>query len=67
MSLVYMLFVSVVAWRLLSVAGSINLRVERGSLVAVVGQVGVGKSSLISSMLGEMETVSGDININVSP
>ncbi|XP_076445818.1 multidrug resistance-associated protein 1-like [Babylonia areolata] len=44
----------------------INLEVERGSLVAVVGQVGVGKSSLLSAILGEMETVHGCVNISGS-
>ena len=32
----------------------INLEVLPGQLVAVVGQVGSGKSSLLSAMLGEM-------------
>jgi ATP-binding cassette subfamily C (CFTR/MRP) protein 1 len=39
----------------------INLEVKKGSLVAVVGSVGSGKSSLLSAMLGEMERVSGSI------
>ena len=34
--------------------------------MAVVGQVGVGKSSLISAMLGEMDTIGGHVNISVS-
>ncbi|XP_071454824.1 multidrug resistance-associated protein 1 isoform X2 [Hetaerina americana] len=40
----------------------INLRVKKGGLLAVVGSVGSGKSSLISAILGEMEKVSGKIN-----
>ncbi|XP_063822466.1 multidrug resistance-associated protein 1 isoform X1 [Ostrinia nubilalis] len=40
----------------------INLNVPRGSLVAVVGAVGSGKSSLLSALLGEMNKVSGRIN-----
>ncbi|XP_070188571.1 multidrug resistance-associated protein 1-like [Littorina saxatilis] len=44
----------------------ITLRVKRGSLVAVVGQVGTGKSSLVSAMLGEMETVTGHISVSGS-
>ena len=44
---------------------SINLEVERGSLVAVVGQVGCGKSSLLSSFLGEMEKKHGTVIVNV--
>ncbi|XP_063585006.1 multidrug resistance-associated protein 1-like isoform X1 [Penaeus indicus] len=41
----------------------INLRVTEGSLVAVVGTVGAGKSSLLSAILGEMDKQSGRINI----
>lgn len=40
----------------------INLEVKPGKLVAVVGQVGAGKSSLISAILGEMEKLSGRVN-----
>lgn len=36
-----------------------------GQLVAVMGPVGSGKSSLISAMLGEMENVHGHITIKV--
>ncbi len=45
---------------------SINLEVPHGRLIAIVGQVGAGKSSLVSAMLGEMNTVQGQIKINVS-
>ncbi|XP_042886660.1 multidrug resistance-associated protein 1-like isoform X6 [Penaeus japonicus] len=41
----------------------INLRVSEGSLLAVVGTVGAGKSSLLSAILGEMEKQSGRINV----
>ena len=41
----------------------ISMRVEEGSLVAVVGQVGSGKSSLLSAMLGEMKRVRGAMNL----
>jgi ABC-type proline/glycine betaine transport system ATPase subunit len=44
---------------------SINIRVKKGSLVAVVGQVGCGKSSLLSAFLGEMERSSGQVVKNV--
>lgn len=33
---------------------NINITIERGSFVAIVGDVGSGKSSLIQSILGEM-------------
>ncbi|CAI5772734.1 resistance-associated 1-like isoform X1 [Podarcis lilfordi] len=37
----------------------LNLEIPEGSLVAVVGQVGAGKSSLLSAVLGEMEKTGG--------
>lgn len=39
---------------------------EKGSLVAVVGSVGAGKSSLCSAILGEMEKQRGSVNVKVS-
>uniref|UniRef100_A0A8C1PKV4 ABC-type glutathione-S-conjugate transporter n=1 Tax=Cyprinus carpio TaxID=7962 RepID=A0A8C1PKV4_CYPCA len=39
---------------------------QRGSLVAVVGHVGSGKSSLLSAMLGEMEKKSGHVTVSGS-
>ena len=41
----------------------INLNVQKGNLIAVVGKVGTGKSSLLSAMLGEVHRVSGDVTI----
>jgi len=41
---------------------NINLSVKPGSLIAVVGTVGSGKSSLLSALLGEMNKVSGSVN-----
>ena len=43
----------------------LNLRVEAGQLVAVVGHVGSGKSSLLSALLGEMEIMTGKVNRRV--
>ncbi|XP_041474562.1 multidrug resistance-associated protein 1-like isoform X1 [Lytechinus variegatus] len=40
---------------------NINLDIKQGSLVAVVGQVGCGKSSLLSALLGEMEKIDGKV------
>ncbi|XP_076459189.1 multidrug resistance-associated protein 1-like [Babylonia areolata] len=45
---------------------NINLEVEEGSLVAVVGVVGAGKSSLLSALLGEMDKVAGSVSIKGS-
>lgn len=42
---------------------NINVAVKKGSLTAIVGTVGSGKSSLISAMLGEMEKDRGKVNV----
>lgn len=34
-------------------------------LIAIVGQVGAGKSSLVSAILGEMEKIRGSVDIQV--
>ncbi|XP_012540485.1 multidrug resistance-associated protein 1 isoform X3 [Monomorium pharaonis] len=41
---------------------NINLHVEQGQLVAIVGTVGSGKSSLLSALLGEMDKINGKVN-----
>lgn len=41
---------------------NINMRIAKNSLVAVVGSVGTGKSSIISAYLGEMDKLSGRVN-----
>ncbi|XP_013177998.1 PREDICTED: multidrug resistance-associated protein 1 isoform X1 [Papilio xuthus] len=41
---------------------NISVRIPRGSLVAVVGAVGSGKSSLLAALLGEMDKISGRVN-----
>jgi ABC-type Mn2+/Zn2+ transport system ATPase subunit len=45
---------------------NINLSVIKGSLVAVVGTVGAGKSSLLSAVLGELEQVNGHVRVRGS-
>ncbi|XP_037804336.1 multidrug resistance-associated protein 1-like [Penaeus monodon] len=47
-------------WRL----EDINLEIGHKKLVAVVGSVGAGKSSLISALLGEMKKVEGKVVVN---
>ncbi|KAI1280801.1 Multidrug resistance-associated protein 1 [Halotydeus destructor] len=42
----------------------INLHVPKGSFLAVVGNVGTGKSSLLSALLGEMDKLQGKVNIS---
>uniref|UniRef100_A0A8B9LYP1 ABC-type glutathione-S-conjugate transporter n=1 Tax=Astyanax mexicanus TaxID=7994 RepID=A0A8B9LYP1_ASTMX len=44
----------------------ISVKVPRGCLVAVVGHVGSGKSSLLSAMLGETEKKSGNVTVKGS-
>lgn len=41
----------------------INVTIPDGSLIAVVGQVGCGKSSLLSALLGEMEKKDGFVSV----
>ncbi|XP_053189319.1 canalicular multispecific organic anion transporter 1 [Scomber japonicus] len=45
---------------------NVSLDIKPGKLVAVVGAVGSGKSSLISALLGEMYSTKGFINIKGS-
>lgn len=45
---------------------SINLNIPQGKLVALVGHIGSGKSSLLSALLGEMDKVCGDVLVKVS-
>ncbi|XP_066924409.1 multidrug resistance-associated protein 1-like [Clytia hemisphaerica] len=40
---------------------NIDLKIDKGKLIAVIGQVGCGKSSLLSSILGEIEKLSGNV------
>uniref|UniRef100_A0A914P004 ABC transporter domain-containing protein n=1 Tax=Panagrolaimus davidi TaxID=227884 RepID=A0A914P004_9BILA len=42
---------------------NITLSVNRGELVAIVGKVGAGKSSLLSAFLGEMEKICGNVSV----
>ncbi|MED6209079.1 Multidrug resistance-associated protein 4 [Stylosanthes scabra] len=42
---------------------NINLEINKGELTAIVGTVGSGKSSLLASILGEMQRVSGKVKV----
>ena len=44
------------------VLSNINITIPKGSLTAVVGTVGSGKSSLLSAILGELYKVEGAVN-----
>lgn len=43
---------------------NINLKVQPGTLVAIIGPVGSGKSSLLQAILGELAIESGSVDIN---
>ncbi|KAF5273607.1 hypothetical protein FQR65_LT04606 [Abscondita terminalis] len=45
---------------------NLNVCIEEGCLVAIVGSVGSGKSSLLQSILGEITVTSGDVLVNGS-
>ncbi|XP_054614670.1 multidrug resistance-associated protein 1 [Dunckerocampus dactyliophorus] len=44
----------------------LNVCIPDGSLVAIVGHVGSGKSSLLSALLGEMEKIEGSVAVKGS-
>ena len=44
----------------------VDLYIPEGGLVAVVGPVGSGKSTLVAAMLGELEKSEGQVNTKVS-
>ncbi|XP_039243861.1 multidrug resistance-associated protein 1-like [Pipra filicauda] len=45
----------------LPILKNLSVKIPEGSLVAVVGQVGSGKSSFLSAVLGEMEKLEGTV------
>lgn len=46
-----------------AVLRDVNISAKMGELIAVVGRVGSGKSSLIHAILGEMRKVSGEVQM----
>ena len=42
------------------------MSVKKGELVAIVGSVGTGKSSVLQALLGEMEKLEGKAAVRVS-
>ncbi|KAM6164011.1 ATP-binding cassette sub-family C member 3 isoform 1-T1 [Rhynchocyon petersi] len=45
---------------------SLDIQVPKGALMAVVGPVGCGKSSLVSALLGDMEKLEGKVYVKGS-
>uniref|UniRef100_A0AC35TPP3 ABC transporter family protein n=1 Tax=Rhabditophanes sp. KR3021 TaxID=114890 RepID=A0AC35TPP3_9BILA len=45
---------------------NINLNIDKGQLVAVIGKVGSGKSSLLQAMLGEMPQMDGESTVTMN-
>ncbi|KAI8616941.1 P-loop containing nucleoside triphosphate hydrolase protein [Chytriomyces sp. MP71] len=43
---------------------NINISIKGGSLTAIVGPVGSGKSSLLNAIIGEMRKLSGKVSLN---
>ncbi|XP_043849386.1 multidrug resistance-associated protein 1-like [Dromiciops gliroides] len=39
----------------------LNIKIPEGALVAIIGQIGSGKSSVLSAILGEMEKLKGTV------
>ena len=55
------------SWNDVTFLRNICLEIEKGKLIALVGSVGAGKSSLIAAILGEMNKLNdGSINVNGS-
>ncbi|GLE10652.1 hypothetical protein PINS_up022869 [Pythium insidiosum] len=46
------------------VLDNVNIEIEAGSLVMIVGTVGSGKTSLLNALLGEMLRVSGTCDVH---
>lgn len=60
-----LLYITIFNIFIVCVFSSVSLDIKPGKLVAVVGAVGSGKSSLMSALLGEMYSTKGFINIKV--
>jgi ABC-type bacteriocin/lantibiotic exporter with double-glycine peptidase domain len=45
---------------------NISLKIAKNKLIAIVGQVGSGKPSLLSALLGDIIKTEGKVNVNGS-
>eukprot|EP01084_Bolivina_argentea_P172603 298999_1 len=41
---------------------NVNLKINKGKLIGIIGTVGSGKTSLFEAIIGEMECINGNIN-----
>lgn len=57
--------------RLRGVLGPVNFSIPKGSIVAIIGPVGSGKSSLLSALVGELNYIKGRVafggNVGYAP
>ncbi|CAF2705919.1 unnamed protein product [Rotaria sp. Silwood2] len=54
------------SWKETSSLFSLNLKIKSGSLVGVKGAIGAGKSTLLTAILGEINLVSGKLQLYVN-
>jgi len=50
---------------------NLNIKIQKGEFLAIIGEVGAGKSSLISAILGDLEHIHDSVvdefsNLNLS-
>ncbi|CAF3692669.1 unnamed protein product [Rotaria sp. Silwood1] len=50
----------------ISCLSSLNVSIEKGTFVGIVGPVGCGKSSFLAAILGEMNLIEGQVNTHHS-
>ena len=45
----------------------LNLKIPRGSFVAISGRIGSGKSSVLNALIGEMRRTKGEVSLWICP
>ena len=50
--------------KLSTIASDINLNLKRGQLIALIGENGIGKSTLLRTISGLQKPISGNISID---
>jgi ATP-binding cassette, subfamily C (CFTR/MRP), member 1 len=57
------------SWNKLSdvkILDNVNIQIKKGALVAIIGKVGSGKSSILSATMQEMHRIHGDVRVSGS-